>query len=100
VSPDLEKFRLIVFLGGEMINKYLEIILDVVGVGLDIHKDPDLRFKMIEILHFLVEEAGKSSQKIRSEETDMSHENSYLNSWTVDGVGEKILNNIVGNGLI
>jgi hypothetical protein len=27
------------------------------GVGIDVHKDPELRFKMIEILHFLVEEA-------------------------------------------
>lgn len=90
ISPDLEKFRLIVFLGGNNVNKYLEIILDVMGVGIDVQKDPELRFKMIEILHFLVEEAAKGKA-----ENDESSAN-----WTVDGVGEKILNDVVNKGLV
>lgn len=90
ISPDLEKFRLIIFLGGNNINQYLEIILDVISVGIDVKKDPDMRFKMIEILHFLVEEASKSS--------GTNEENAA--NWTVDGVGEKILNDIVGKGLV
>ena len=90
ISPDLEKFRLIVFLGGNNVNKYLEIILDVMGVGLDVQKDPELRFKMIEILHFLVEEAAKGKE--------VGDENSA--NWTVEGVGEKILSEIVDKGLV
>lgn len=83
-----------------MVSKYLEIILDVVFVALDIHKDPDLRFKMIEILHFLVDETQKSSANTLQEGQDYDSSQGASDSWRVDGVGEKILKDIVGTGLI
>lgn len=96
ISPDLEKFRLIVFLGGNHINKYLEIVLDVIGVGLDVQRDPDLRFKMIEILHFLVDEAAR--EKTNGDNEELIEEGNR--NWAVEGVGKKILKDIVNTGLI